>query len=339
MIAVPRRTAGGWAAVLALALAATVARPAHAAEPTEAELAVARDRFREGLALEEQGNYRAARAKFELVAETRTSPQVLYHLAFCDEKLDHLVAALAGYDRAIAAAEAAGDAGQAVVEEARPRRDALGERIPRVRVAIEGELAAGDQVTIDGEPVETWSEDTPVDPGPRRVAIVRDGAPVVEAGVQAVVGERAVARLVLPTTADPAPPPVVTPPPPDDAGGDGGAPTAALVVGGVGVAALVAGGVTLALQQVAIEDVRVTCADPDGATGCDPASRAREEDARTLGVTSGILLGVGGACLATGIVLWIALDDEPSPSPAARATARGVAVAPGPLGLTARGRF
>lgn len=337
MRAAHRRAPGAWIALVALALASTAAAPARAAEPTEAELAVARDRFREGLALEEEGSYRAARAKFEQVAETRTSPQVLYHLAFCDEKLDQLVAALAGYDRAIEAAEAAGEPGHAVIEEARPRRDALQRRLPRLRIAIEGELAPGDRVTIDGAPVEAWSEDTPVDPGPRVVAIVRDGETLVEAGVQAVAGERTVARLTLPAAPPPDEPAVVRPPPLATEGG--GAPTAALVVGGIGLAALAAGGVTLALQQVAIEDVRSTCADPEGGTGCDPASRAREDDAHTLGLTGGILLGAGGACLATGVVLWIALDDEPAPTPATAATARGIAVMPGPLGLVARGRF
>jgi hypothetical protein len=312
-----------------------VLAPAWAAEPTEAQLEVARERFRDGLALEEAGDFAAARATFDEVRATKITPQVLYHLAYCDEQLGALVAAIDGYGEAIELAERVGESAAAVVEEAQPRLAALERRVPRLRVRVEGDLAPGDAVTIDGAPVERWSEDVRVDPGRRRVAVVRDGAPLAEVTVEARPGERATARLTLPAREPPAVAPPSRPPPPVQPPGEG-PPAAALVVGGVGLASAAIGGVTLALQQVAIDDVRSTCADPGAGTGCDPRARAREDDARVLGVTSGVLLGVGAACVVTGIVLWVALDDEPAGPATAR---RGVALAPGPLGVTAAGRF
>lgn len=327
------------AAVLVLLSAALPAGPARAAEPTEAELEVARDRFKEGVALEDAGDYRAARAKFEQVAEVKTSPQVLYHLALCDENLGHLVAAEARYEKAIADAEAAGSVAASVADTARTRLEALRPRIPRLRIAIAGELREGDVVAVDGEERGDWQEQAKIDPGRHVVTVERDGATVAEAVVQVTEGTKASARLTLDADVPRAPP---TPPPPAtevDEGG-GGPPVAALIVGGAGIVALAVSGVTFGMSRVAIEDVRATCADPEAGTGCDPRSQAREDDARTLTVTSAVLLGVGAACVATGAVLWVTLDDEPAAGagkpPQAR---RGVELAPLPYGLAARGRF
>lgn len=307
-----------------------------AAEPTEAELEVARDRFKEGVALEDAGDYRAARTKFELVAEVKTSPQVVYHLALCDENLGSLVAAEAGYEKAIADAEAAG-AAASVADTARTRLAAIRPRVPRLRIAIEGELREGDVVAVDGEPRENWREEAKIDPGRHVVTVERGGATLVEDVVQVAEGARASARLTLDAAAPTAPanrPGVGD----DDVGG--GPPAVALIVGGAGIVALAVSGVTFAMSRVAIDDVRATCADPEAGTGCDPRSQAREDDARTLTVTSAVLLGVGAACVVTGAVLWVTLDDEPAAGagkpPQAR---RGVELAPSPLGLAARGRF
>ncbi|RYE82186.1 MAG: hypothetical protein EOO75_21070, partial [Myxococcales bacterium] len=68
-------------------------RTAHAADDT----AKARTAFNEGLQLEAGGNFTGALAKFNEVAQLRRTPQVVYHIALCQEKLGQLVAALGGY--------------------------------------------------------------------------------------------------------------------------------------------------------------------------------------------------------------------------------------------------
>ncbi len=336
-----RRATRAGAALVVLALSLAASQTARAAEPTEAELTLARDRFKEGVALEDAGDFRAARGKFELVAETRTSPQVLYHLAFCDENLGALVAAEAGYEKALADAQAAGSSAAGVVDTATTRLAALRSRIPTLEIVVEGGLAAGDVVTVDGTAREAWAEPSKIDPGRHVVTIERDGAAVTEAVVHVVEGKKATVRLSL---AAPAPAAAPTPPPTADDAAGGGPPVAALVVGGVGVASLAVSGVTFAMSRVAIDDVRSTCSDPAAGTGCDPRSEAREADASMLTVTSGIFLGVGFACLVTGAVLWATLDDEPAAGTGKAPTARRrVELVPSslasPLGLSARGRF
>jgi hypothetical protein len=89
-----------------------------------------------------------------------------------------------------------------------------------------------------------------------------------------------------------------------------------------------------------VDEVRASCG-PDGLTDCDPALSGRAQDASTLSTTSGILVGVGAACVATGVVLWFVLDDEPSgrASRLPDAERPGVGLVPTWGGLGAMGRF
>ncbi len=315
-----------------------------ASEPTEAELNAARERFREGLALEEKKDWAGARRKFERVKETRTTPQVLFHLALCDENTGALVAALAGYERALEAATQAGASAQSVADTAREHLEALRPRVPRVKVEMTGD-EEGDEVHIDDRPAprDALAEGVPVDPGSRRIVVLRGGEVVAEKKVRVAEGEKATVRLAIAARPEEAPdaPPVTRPPPKEEP--SGGSKVPALIVGGVGVASLVGAGVTFGLSRAALDEVLLTCSDPDAATGCDPAAQASEDEANTLTTTSIVLGVVGAACVATGVVLWLTLDDgEPATPAAHRAAGRSrprVGIVPTGLGATALGEF
>jgi len=129
---------------------AGVAAPTLAwADPTEEQLAAARERFKEGRDLEDKGDWEAARKAFEDVGEVKLTPQVTYHLALCDEHLGKWKAAIDGYEKAIKAATAAGDAGKSVLEPATKQRDDLSARMPKMRVEIRGTLEKNDELYVD----------------------------------------------------------------------------------------------------------------------------------------------------------------------------------------------
>jgi hypothetical protein len=327
--------------LVALALGAPAAAApqgdAATGEPSEEDLATARERFKEGVALEAKGDWAAARALFEQVAKTRTSPQVLFHLALCDENIGKLIAARRGYERALEAAKEAGDAAKGVTETATAQLEGLRARIPILKVVVDGGLRAGDEITVDGVPVDLSAGDVPLDPGQHQVALVRGGTEVAGKSVQASEGERTSVRLRPDAGGEATPPPPPTTPPTDEGGG--GSRWPALVVGGVGLAALVAGGVTFGVSRAAIDEVRATCDDPEAATGCDPAFQGRADEAATLTTTAVVLGAVGGVCVATGVVLWFTLDEPAPASTPAGGTSASIDLGLAPTGVLARGRF
>ncbi|MDQ2647624.1 MAG: hypothetical protein M3020_27760, partial [Myxococcota bacterium] len=75
-------------------------------EDESASLVKARALFQRGLELEQAGNYSAAVQAFREVGQVRMTPQVRYHIALCEERLGRLVAALGGYELALAEADA-----------------------------------------------------------------------------------------------------------------------------------------------------------------------------------------------------------------------------------------
>jgi hypothetical protein len=89
------------AAVLLLLEAPALAQDAD-------ELKRARAQFQQATELEQAGNWAAALQQFREVGQVRMTPQVRFHIAVCEEKLGRLVAALGGYELALAEADAVG---------------------------------------------------------------------------------------------------------------------------------------------------------------------------------------------------------------------------------------
>src|SRR5258706_10828154 len=89
-----------WVRLMVLtALVLGTALAAHA-KPDAKELSKARAKFQQATELEQAGNYSSALEVFREVGQVKMTPQVRYHIALCEEKLGHLLAALGGYELA-----------------------------------------------------------------------------------------------------------------------------------------------------------------------------------------------------------------------------------------------
>ncbi len=144
-------------------MAVTLAATAHA-EPTEAELAQARQTFQRGVAAQDDGRYADALAAYTEASRVATSPQLLFNMATCEEQLGQLLRARKDYESAVAAARARSDA--EAEREALARLTAIDARIPHVLVHVPAELSDL-TATLDGQPVgiEALSR-LALDPGP-----------------------------------------------------------------------------------------------------------------------------------------------------------------------------
>lgn len=80
---------------------------AYADEPTATEVAKAREEFRRGLALEAAGDWAGALAAFKTVALVKSTPQVRYHIAQCEEKTGDYIGSLGSYRLALYEAQQA----------------------------------------------------------------------------------------------------------------------------------------------------------------------------------------------------------------------------------------
>ena len=124
----------------------------------------------------------------------------------------------------------------------------------------------------------------------------------------------------------PAPPPGPQPPPADEGGGFGASIGPGLIVLGVGAAGV---GVGVALRVVALGKVQGVKDRCEG-NQCLAEDAEEIETAETFQTISTVLFAVGGAAVATGIVLLIVLpEDEDDAS-------MGLDVRPGYLGVTGR---
>src|SRR5690606_22844952 len=117
---------------LALLLGAASTVPKTAVAQDAAELQQARDKFQKALALQTGGDWAGALALLKEVAAVRSTPQVRFNIALCEENLGQLVAAVGDYELAMADARQAHE--EEVVEQAARRLDELKGRVPKVIV-------------------------------------------------------------------------------------------------------------------------------------------------------------------------------------------------------------
>lgn len=286
---------------VALGLALLLASAPSGAQPTEAELAAARQIFNDGKDLEKANDWAGALAKFKKVAEVKTTPQVRYHMALCEENLGHAVAALNGYEAAVGLAKQPGTNGADVLENAPPRIEALRKKIAKLHLVVNGKVISS-RVLLDKQPIASalFNTDIPIDPGQHKVEVETDGQVVQRRSVSLAEQETGTVEFTIddkepavePTTSPTAPPP----PPP------GPSRTPVWVAGGVGVAGLVATGVFAVLRQVAITRLQDDCPTQ---TNCTPADKPIQNDASNYSYAADISIAVAGAGVITAVVLYV----------------------------------
>lgn len=350
-MALTLRFVRAWPAALAATLLAAVpgtprAQPvespaASAGEPTDAELAAARELFKEGLALEKKGQWEQALGLFDKVANVKLTPQVRYHRALCHEKLGRLVEALNGFELALHEAKNLGSTAADVTENAPPHIAALREQVGFVRLHAAGKVRTS-RILLDGKPVLAALLDTdiPLDPGPHVVEVERGGTIASRHELQ--IEKQTTAELALPIDDPEQTPATATTAPtgpaaPAEPGDSSLAQLPAYLVGGAGLVMVGLGGLFWGLRESTISDVQAGCHDPENYRGCDPDLQATADQGETYTLLSRIFWPVGGAALATGIVLWFVLD--PAEGSDGTASTSALRVAPTPGGLQLSGRF
>lgn len=163
---------------VALGLGAlAVGAPVHTAyaDPTDEEIQRAKARFQEGLGFEESGDWKDALAAFQDVAKVKLTAQVRYKIAFSEEHLGHVLAAVTGYREALDLAKKDPEKAADVLAEAPKRIEALEPQIPHMTISVvrptEGTSDA--KILLDGKVLETglWSRRMEIEVGEHQIEV------------------------------------------------------------------------------------------------------------------------------------------------------------------------
>jgi hypothetical protein len=308
---------------LALALAPSVARAQDAAATSADALKRAREQFGQALALQTAGDWAGALALLKDVAAVKSTPQVRFNMALCEEKLGRLVAALGDYE--LAASDARAEQAEQVAEEVEGRLESLRQRIPKITVR-RGAGAEAAEVALDGVSLgdQVIGTPMPTDPGPHTIDAKASGYKPFRKSLRLAEQQAETVEITL------EPEPVVASPGPGGGPGapaPGRSPVAGYVIGGIGIASLGASAVFFGLRASKISDLDKECPNRT----CPSAAQQDDIDAGKLYTTvANVTLAVGVAAIAGGVVL--VLTSGPSKEPT-------MALAPAPGGAQLIGKF
>ncbi len=308
-----------------------MALPAKA-EPSAAEVAVARRLFKEATRLEEEKLWDQAEAKLMQAIAIKETPGLRYHLAFCLEQQGKLVDAMVDYDRAdelIRGGVKAQDVAKLVVL----ARESLKERIPTLTVIVP-EGVQDVEIQVDGRKISNAvaGQPLPQNPGNHSVEVTAPGRKAFTQEVRLGEKEKRELNVVLPKdTASAAPSPAADSHAPESDSGtlstdsSGWSPRTWVLVG---EAAVVAAGLGLGIfatldKAKARDEVDAAEAERDsrgtrsGDGACDnpepedesaceqlPGLRDQVDDAGTLQTVGIATAGVGLVAGLVTILVW-----------------------------------
>ena len=298
------------------------------------ELKKARAQFQQATELEQAGNWTAALQAFREVGQVRMTPQVRFHIAVCEENLGRLVAALGGYELALADADKVGTDFKGEVEENVTK---LRARIPKL-VIERGPGANAAAIELDGVAVGDSSVgvEVPLDPGPHAVTAKAPNRKPFDSSVTLKEEETTHLEVKLEeipqeqlrsggAAAPEKPPSKVVP----------------FVIGGVGIASLVGSAVLFGLRQSTYSELKDACG-PDG-KHCPQSKQSRYDDLKFYHYGAEVTLGVGIAALGTAgaLLFFQRKKKEPAPENSAHLWLMPSLPVTGqtPLGASLRGSF
>jgi hypothetical protein len=315
--------------VLGVGVLGPLAAPAHQARAqTASEIATARQWFAEGLAHEEKTEYAPALEFFRRAVQVKKTPQIVYHVGFCESRTGALVEALVDLDNAATLARAAHM--DNVVSAAQSELADVNTRIPSLEVHVQGD-ATPSRFVVDGSAIalSMLRSKMPLDPGEHTVTIEFTSG--TSATKKTTLAERDAKSLelsapaggavaatpspaVVPTPAEPTPPP-----PASDEPTHRSSPVLAWTLVGVGGAAAIGGAVIFLAAQGKASTLNDAC---PSHTACDPSLSGTYNSAKTLD-TVGLTLGAVGIAAAGIGVSMLLLRPSASTSTALVVTPRG----------------
>lgn len=286
------------------------------AQEDSKELSRARAKFQRATELEQAGNWTSALELFREVGQVKMTPQVRFHIAWCEEKLGKLVTALGGYELAMAEADEVGPDFRAEVS---AKVEDLKARIPKL-VIERGRGAEAAAIELDGVALGSnyIGVEFPVDPGPHNIAAKAPGREPFSTTIEIAEREKKVVPVVLQPLATEQPDPASSEAPAGIAEHDARAPASGnkvvpLVVGGAGAALLVASGVLFVMRQGKVSDIEDLCGGrSDGTCPVAPdevEDQRREynglrDDANTYGTLGWTALIAGAVGVGVGTTLY-----------------------------------
>ncbi|MCS6898514.1 MAG: hypothetical protein RMJ98_02155 [Myxococcales bacterium] len=271
----------------------------HAEE--DARTARAREIFAEALQLEGAGSFAEALKKFREVAAVKSTPQVLYHVGFCQEKLGQWVDALGSYAQASQlVAESRGTIAPEVKNTIDTALQALDARVP-ILTLKRGKGARNASISIDGRKVAEPSEPQRLMPGKHVIQARAKGRDNFRQEITLVEGQRAAVEVTLDllddgTEAEVDPKDVLAAEKPKPSSRS----IAPYVVLGVGGASLAASGVFFLLRNSADKELRKECA----GVICPTSAKPTGDRAVTMNTLTNVAVGVGAVSIGVGLV-WL----------------------------------
>jgi hypothetical protein len=287
------------------------------------DTAKAKAMFQEGLALEQSSDFSAALAKFEGVAQVKKTPQVQFHVAYCQEHVGRLVEALALYKEVLAEATAGAAADPKLQQVKTTTEEAiagLSKKVPTVTVTMigKGKMPDNPEITLDGKKLAALDKPQPVDPGLHTVEAKAEGKEPFSARVDAPEGTQRTIEIKWKDTKK-AEPEVVEDTPPETPPEPPPAPSSSklpYVVGGIGVAALITSGVFFLRRSSAQSELEDKCQ----GTLCPESAKDAGDRGKSATTIGNVALVIGVVGVGAGITLF-ALDSKKQPAPASPSAA------------------
>jgi hypothetical protein len=335
-----------WVALAALLVPSMAWADPPTSPPTEAQVQAARSLFHEARELHRAGKLDEALDKALAAYHTAPTPVTAMEAGTLLVDLGHLVEArdLLRSVPSLPVSPRESDKGRDARQQAAALAASLDARIPKLSLAARPSTAT---ILLDGKPASfdsgAWQG---VDPGAHALVVLVDGKPCTTINVTLAESEERTIDLrdvtsacphdraaeVAPAPSPPpaapvAPPPstVVTPPPPapsaSSAGGDNPMRWVGLAIAGAGIVGVgVGGGLALGAKSQ-YDSVAAQCP----AQGCTQAGYDTRNDARSRADVATVVMVVGAAVAAGGVVLWLL---EPSQR-------MSVGIGPGTVGARA----
>ncbi len=286
-------------------LASVLLADAAYADDRAAKAAAAQRLFDEALKLMDAGNYAEACPKLARSQELAPSGGTLLNLGDCYEKNGQTASAWISFRDAAARAATAGQ--KPAQAAALVRSDALAPKLVHLTITLApGARVPSLEIKRDGQPVSNaeLGIDVPIDPGPHKVEANAPGRLPWTKDVVIATGTPAEAIVIPLLEARPEAAPAAHAPPAPHPEIGNTQRTIGLVVAGGGLLAAGIGGVFGGKAFSTNDDALTHCHDAAGRKRCDPTGLSLTDEATTQATISTVLVTLGIAAIAGGIVLY-----------------------------------